>query len=143
MIDILAKAAIDALKKYAVPAAVAGGAALAAWYADKKVKEKTGKHIHEHAVDYVKSLWNRLKNWASGYLSEHENVRKVYLSAASIAAAAKRAQNEGVKFVKVKIFHQTIDDTHGKVIREEEVPLDQIDGVLEQAKTEPVLAMRY
>jgi hypothetical protein len=143
MIDILVRAAIDALKKNAVPVAVAAGSAVAAWAADKYVKKRTGKHIHEHAVDYVKSLWNRLKNWAQGYLANHENVRKVYLSAASIAAAAKRAQNDGTRFVKVKIFHQTIDDSQGKVIREEDVPLDQIYGVIEQAKTAPVLAMRY
>ena len=120
---------------------LAAGAAVVAWYTDIYVKKTTGKHIHEHAVDYVKKLWNRLKNWAKRYLAEHENVRKVYLSAVSIAANAKRAQNEGLNFVKVKIFHQTIDNPRGKVIREEEVPLDQIDGVIEQAKAAPVLAM--
>jgi MoxR-like ATPase len=123
--------------------AAAAGAAAAAWYADKYVKEKTGKHIHEHAVDYVKALWTRLKDWASKYLAEHERIRKVYLSAVSIAAAAKRARDAGQKFVRIKIFGQPIDNPTPKVIREEEVDLSQIDGFLQQAKTEPVLAMRY
>ena len=40
---------IDAIIK----GAIAIGAGVAAWYADKIVKEKTGKHIHEHAIDFV------------------------------------------------------------------------------------------
>lgn len=114
----------------------------------------TGKHVFDHAVDagsfviertaaYVKSLWKRLENWAKGYLSTHEDVLKVFLSATSIAASAKRAKDNGVKFVKVKIFHQTIHNARGKIIREEEVPLDQIDGVIRQAKSSPILAMRH
>ena len=117
-------------------------AGVAAWYADKYVKEKTGKHIHEHAVDYVKALWARLKNWALKYLAEHERVRKIYLSATSIAAAAKRAQNEGLKKVKVKVFGREINESQSKVIREEDVDLSRIAEVLEQAKNEPVLAVR-
>lgn len=120
--------------------ALAAGAA--AWYADKYVKEKTGKHIHEHAVDYVKALWARLKNWASKYLAEHEHIQKIYLSATSIAAAAKRAKNSGMKAVKIKIFGMDETAPKAAVIREEEVDLSQSDGVLEQARTEPILAMR-
>ena len=130
---------IDAIIKVTI----AIGAGVAAWYADKYVKEKTGKHIHEHAVDFVKSLWNRLKNWAQQYLSQHKTVRKVYTSTVSIMAATKRAYNKGERFVKVKIFGQTYDGPRAKVIKDEEVPIDQIGGVVNQAKTAPVLAMRH
>ncbi len=130
---------IDAIIK----GAIAIGAGVAAWYADKYVKEKTGKHIHEHAINFVKSLWNRLKNWAQQYLSEHEDVRKVYTSTVSIMAKMKRALNKGERFVRVKVFGQTYDGQRGKVLIEEDVPIDQIDGVIEQAKADPVLAMRY
>lgn len=129
---------IDAILK-GVGAIAAG---VAAWYADKYVKEKTGKHIHEHAVDYVKALWARLKNWARQYLAEHERIRKVYLSPINIASAAKRALNEGMKTVKIKVFGQEANERKPTVIREEEVDLSQIAGVLEQAKSNPVLAMR-
>ena len=117
-------------------------AAVAAWYTDKYVKEKTGKHIHEHALDYAQKLWARLKNWASKYLAEHERVRKVYLSAVSIAAAANRALDAGVKHVRLKIFGQLADKPTPIIIREEDVDLSQMDGILRQAKNEPVLAMR-
>lgn len=130
---------IDAIIK----GAIAIGAGVAAWYADKIVKEKTGKHIHEHAIDFVKSLWNRLKNWAQQYLSEHEDVRKVYLSVMSIIAAKKRAMNDRMNTVKVKLFGQTNVGSRSKVISDTEIPLDQYDGVIEQAKADPVLAMRY
>ena len=33
-----------------IKGAIAAGAAAAAWYADKYVKKKTGKHIHERQV---------------------------------------------------------------------------------------------
>lgn len=56
----------------------AAGAAAVAWYADKKVKEKTGKHIHQHAADFVAKLWRRLKDWALKYLDDHPAVKKVY-----------------------------------------------------------------
>ncbi len=130
---------VDAIIKLAGLAA----AGVAAWYTDKYVKEKTGRHIHEHVVDFVKSLWNRLKNWAQQYLSEHEDVSKVYLSVMSIIAAKKRAMNDCMNNVKVKVFGQTYDSPRGKVLIDEEVPIDQIGGVLEQAKAAPVLAMRY
>lgn len=120
--------------------ALAAGAA--AWYADKYVKEKTGKHIHEHAVDYVKALWARLKNWALKYLAEHDRVQKIYLSTVSIAAAAKRAQNAGMKNVKVKIFAREANESQPRVLREEDVDLSRIAEVLEHAKNEPVLAMK-
>lgn len=123
--------------------AAAAAAAAAAWYADKYVKEKTGKHIHEHAVDFVKNLWARLKNWAAQYLAEHERIQKVYLSAISIAAAAKRAQKKGLKFVRIKIFGQEIDAERQKILRNEDVDLSQIDEVMEQARREPILAMRH
>ncbi len=129
---------IDAILK-GVGAIAAG---VAAWYADKYVKEKTGKHIHEHAVDYVKALWARLKNWARQYLAEHERIQKIYSSAVSIAAAAKRAQNSGLKTVKVKLFGLEENKPEAKVVREEDVDLPDIGEVLEQAKKEPILAMR-
>jgi MoxR-like ATPase len=129
---------IDAILK-GVGAIAAG---VAAWYADKYVKEKTGKHIHEHAVDYVKALWARLKNWARQYLAEHERIQKIYLSAVSIAAAAKRAQNEGLKTVKIKVFGQEANERKSVDLREEKVDLPDIGEVLEQAKKEPILAMR-
>ena len=109
---------------------------------DGLVQGKTGKHIHEHAIDFVKSLWKRLTSWAKRYLAENATARKVYLSAVSIAAAAKRARNAGAKIVKVKLFGLKVRETRGIVIHEEDVPLGQIDGVIEQAKTAPVLAMR-
>ena len=129
---------IDAILK-GVGAIAAG---VAAWYADKYVKEKTGKHIHEHAVDYVKALWARLKNWARQYLAEHERIQTIYSSAVSIAAAAKRAQNSGLKTVKVKLFGLEENKPEAKVVREEDVDLPDIGEVLEQAKKEPILAMR-
>jgi MoxR-like ATPase len=120
----------------------AAAAAAAAWYVDKRVKEKTGKHIHEHAVDYVKALWKRLKNWAAQYLAEHKRIGKIYLSAVNIAAAAKRARNAGMKAARIKIFGQEAGVPQAKVIREEEVEISQIDDFLQQAKSEPVLALR-
>ena len=125
-----------------IKGAIAIGAGVAAWYADKYVKEKTGKHIHEHVIDFVKSLWARLRNWARQYLSTHEKVRKVYVSAISISAEWKKALNKGENFVRVKIFHQTFNNACGKHISEEQIPLDQVQGVIEQAKVAPVLAMR-
>lgn len=125
-----------------VKGAIAASAAVAAWYADKKVKERTGKHIHEHAVDFIRSLWARLRNWASKYLAEHESVCKVYLSAVSIAAAIKRAQNEGVKFFRMKVFAQEVRTPAPRVIKEETVTLDEADAVLQKAKTEAILAQR-
>lgn len=118
-------------------------AGVAAWYADEKVKEKTGKHIHEHVVDWLKVFWNRLREWARNYLAQHDRVRKIYLSPINIAAAAKRALNDGVQKVRVKIFGQSVDSKASETtLAYEDVPLDQISGVLEQAKREPILAVR-
>ena len=120
----------------------AAGAAAAAWYADKYVKKKTGKHIHQHVVDYVASLWNRFTNWAQQYLSAHPRVRKVYVSSIKIAAAIKRATNNGERFFKLQVLGSSGNATSGKVILEEDVPLEQGDAVLQKAQRTPVLAMR-
>lgn len=125
-----------------VKLAIAAGTAAAVWYTDKYVKQKTGKHIHEHAVDFVKKLWSRLKRWASAYLSEHESARKVYLSAVSVAASIKRARNDGVKYFRLKVFAQEDGAPKPRVIKEETVTLDEADAVLETAKKEAVLAYR-
>lgn len=130
----------DQIAKMLWKGAVAVAVGAAAWYADKKVKEKTGKHIHQHAADYVRKMWSRLKNWAENYLSTHPGTRKVYLSAVSIAAAIKRAKNKTERFIKVKIFAQDNEAFQSRVIKEEDVPLEQADDVLQQAKEEPVLA---
>lgn len=119
---------------------IAAGTAVAVWYADKYVKQKTGKHIHEHAVDFVKTLWSHLKRWALAYLSKHESVRKVYLSAVSVAASIKRARNDGVKYFRLKVFAQEDGAPKPRVIKEETVTLDKADAVLETAKKEAVLA---
>ncbi len=117
-------------------------AGIAAYAADRFVKNKTGKHIHEHAVDFVKKLWTRLRRWASAYLSEHESARKVYLSAVSVAASIKRARNDGVKYFRLKVFAQEDGVPKPRVIKEETVTLDEADAVLETAKKEAVLAYR-
>jgi len=126
---------LDQLVKIAI-------AGIAAYAADRFVKNKTGKHIHEHAVDFVKKLWTRLKHWASAYLSEHESARKVYLSAVSVAASIKRARNDGVKYFRLKVFAQEDGAPKPRVIKEETVTLDEADAVLETAKKEAVLAYR-
>ena len=126
---------LDQLVKIAV-------AGIAAYAADRFVKNKTGKHIHEHAVDFVTIMWQRLKNWAAQYLSGHPQVRKVYLSAVSIAAEIKKAKNQGLQFVRVKVFGKETVVPSAKVIKEEEVSLDEIGAVLQQAKTDPVLAQQ-
>ena len=125
-----------------IKGAIAAGAAAAAWYADKYVKEKTGKHIHEHAVDFVKNLWNRLKRWANQYLDEHPQVKEVYISAVNAAASIKRARNAGLEWFELKVFGKEPNATKSRVIKEETVALDQADAVLETAKTESVLACR-
>ena len=61
----------------------------------------------------------------------------------SIIAAKKRAMNDRMNTVKVKLFGQTNVGSRSKVISDTEIPLDQYDGVIEQAKADPVLAMRY
>lgn len=116
------------------------GVAAAAWYTDKYVKQKTGKHIHEHAVDFATKLWRRMKNWASRYLSEHPRIRKVYLSAVSIAAEIKKAKNRSRDFVQIKIFGKEASST--KHIFTEDIPLAEAQTVLRRAKTEAVLAQR-
>lgn len=126
---------LDQLAKIAV-------AGIAAYVVDHFVKKKTGKHIHEHAVDFVAKLWRRLKSWAARYLSEHPRVRKVYLSAVSIAAEIKKTKNQGLQFVRVKVFGKEPVISTAKVIKEEKVSLDDIDAVLQQAKMDPVLAQQ-
>lgn len=125
---------IDQLVKIAI-------AGIAAYAADRFVKNKTGKHIHEHAVDFVKALWTRLKRWAQKYLSEHPRIRKVYTSPINIAAAIKRATNTGLDFVRVKVFGQEVSGTR-KTIRTEDIPLDQAQAALDRAKTDSVLAQQ-
>ncbi len=125
-----------------VKLAIAAGAAAAAWYTDKYVKEKTGKHIHEHAIDFVKSLWNRLRRWANKYLDEHPKVKEVYISAVSVAAAIKRAKNAGQEWFELKVFGKEPRAKQSRVIKEETVTLDEADAVLETAKTEAILAQR-
>ena len=125
---------IDQLVKIAI-------AGIAAYAADRFVKNKTGKHIHEHAVDFVKALWTRLKRWAQKYLSEHPRIRKVYMSPINIAAAIKRATNTGLDFVRVKVFGQEVSGTR-KTIRTEDIPLDQAQAALDRAKTDSVLAQQ-
>ena len=125
---------IDQLVKIAI-------AGIAAYAADRFVKIKTGKHIHEHAVDFVKALWTRLKRWAQKYLSEHPRIRKVYTSPINIAAAIKRATNTGLDFVRVKVFGQEVSGTR-KTIRTEDIPLDQAQAALDRAKTDSVLAQQ-
>lgn len=117
-----------------------GAVAVAAWYADKKVKEKTGKHIHQHAADFVKKMWARLKNWAENYLAEHRDVQKIYLSAVSIAASIKRATNNAK--IAVKLFGKEYNRYECRVIKEENVTLEQADYVLQQANEYPTLALR-
>ena len=125
---------IDQLVKIAI-------AGIAAYAADRFVKNKTGKHIHEHAVDFVKALWTRLKRWAQKYLSEHPRIRKVYTSPINIAAAIKRATHTGLDFVRVKVFGQEVSGTR-KTIRTEDIPLDQAQAALDRAKTDSVLAQQ-
>lgn len=128
MLDLLVKGAI-----------ALGGYLLA----DQVVKKATGKHIHRHVVDFATKLWRRMKNWASRYLSEHRRVRKIYLSAVSIAAEIKKAEKKGVDFVRVKIFGKEAANKPPKVIRVfEDIPLSETDGVLARAKNDPVLAVR-
>ena len=122
-----------------VKGALAIGAAL---LVDAGVKELTGKHVHEHVIDFVKSLWARLTNWAQQYLSTHNNVRKVYVSSISILAEWKKAYNKGENFVKLKIFQLPIESRSAKVISDELVLIDQVQGILQQAKANSVLAMR-
>ena len=120
--------------------AVTAVSAIATWFADKYMKEKTGKHIHEHVVDFIAALWDRLKNWAKQYLSEHPLIRKVYISAISVAAKIKQAQNKGMDFLKLKVFAKEKDSTKPKVIKEEEIPLSEALSVLERARTDCILA---
>lgn len=132
----------DQIAKLLWKGAVAVAVGAAAWYADKKITEKTGKHIHQHAADFVKRMWARLKNWAENYLAEHPNARNVYISAISVAAAIKRAKNAGEQFFKVKILGEEDNATSPKVLLVENVSLEQADNILRQAKEEPILAMR-
>lgn len=127
MLDLLLKGAI-ALAGYTL--------------ADQVIEKTTGKHIHRHAVDFVTKLWRRLKNWAAQYLSGHPRVRKVYLSAVSIAAEIKKAKNKGLTFVRVKVFGKENSVPTAKIVKEEEVSLDEIDAVLQQAKANPILAVQ-
>lgn len=120
--------------------AVTAVSAVVTWFADKYIKEKTGKHIHEHVVDFVSTLWNRLKNWAEQYRSEHPLVNKIYVSAINAAATIKRAQNKGKDFFKLKVFAKEKDSTKAKVIKEEEIPLSEALSVLERARTDCILA---
>ena len=78
----------DQLGKLLGKAVFAAGAAALAWCADKYVKNKTGKHIHQHAADFVAKLWRRLKNWARKYLDDHPSVQKVYISSRSQLSSA-------------------------------------------------------
>ena len=130
MIDLLIKGGI------------ALGAGVAAWYADKKVKERTGRHIHEHAVDFAKKLWAGLRNWAEGYLAEHETILKIYTSAIQLAAAIKQAQNKGEEMVKMRIFGKEIHKPAPKVISDDPIPLSEALAMLDEVKRNPVLAMR-
>lgn len=127
MLDQLVKAAVLAVVAYA---------------ADRFVKNKTGKHIHEHAIDFATKLWRRLKAWASRYLRNHPRVRKVYLSAVSIAAEIKKAKDQGLQFVRIKVFGKDPVVPTAKVIKDEKVSLGEVDAVLQKAKTEAVLAIR-
>ena len=120
--------------------AVTAVSAIVTWFADKYIKEKTGKHIHEHVVDFVSALWNHLKNWAEQYLSEHPFIRKVCISAISVAATIKRAQNKGMDSFKLKVFAKEKDSTKAKVIKEEEIPLSEAQSVLERARADCILA---
>ena len=131
MIDLLIKGGI------------ALGAGVAAWYADKKVKERTGRHIHEHAVDFAKKLWAGLRNWAEGYLAEHETIRKIYTSPIQLAAAIKRAQNKVEEMVRVKIYGEDIRKTKPRVVRDDTIPLTDALALVPEIKQNPVLAMRY
>lgn len=117
-------------------------AGVAAWYADEKLKEKTGKHFHEHVVDWLKAFWSRLKEWAQNYLAQHDRVRKIYVSALGIAATAKKALKAGAEKVHINIFGQSVDSKKPIVVEDEEIPLEQVGSLLEQAKREPILAMR-
>ncbi len=125
---------LDQLVKIAI-------AGIAAYAADRFVKNKTGKHIHEHAVDFVKALWTRLKRWAQKYLADHPTVRKIYTSPINIAAEIKKAMNTGRDFVRVKVFGQEVSGAR-KTIRTEDIPLDQAQAALDHAKTDPVLAQQ-
>lgn len=132
----------DQIAKLLWKGAVAVVVAVAACYADKKVKEATGKHIHQHAADFVKKMWARLKNWAENYLAEHPDVQKIYLSAASIAASIKRATNNAEDFIAVKLFGKEYNRYECRVIKEENVTLEQADYVLQQANEDPTLALK-
>ncbi len=132
----------DQIAKLLWKGAVAVAVGAAAWYADKKVKEKTGKHIHEHAAEYVRKLWFRLKQWASDYINEHPTVQKVYISAVSVAAAIKRAKDKGERYFKLKVFAKEADVQAASVVSEEEVDLDESGNIMEKARTDNVLAIR-
>ena len=127
----------------AVKLAIGIGVAVAAWYTDKYVKKKTGKHIHQHVIGFVEKLWARWKAWAAKYLAEHPRVQTVFLDAVDIAATIKRAKDKGAQSFKFHIFGVQKNATQGKVIAEEDVPLDQAGQTLARAKKEPILAMRY
>lgn len=130
MIDLLIKGGI------------ALGAGVAAWYADKKVKERTGSHIHEHVVSFAKELWGRLRDWAKGYLAKHATTRKIYVSAIQLAAAIKRAKNKGEDMLKMRIYGQEIHKPAPTVIFDDTLPLSEGLAMLDEIKRNPVLAMR-
>lgn len=113
------------------------------WSTDKTVKEKTGKHIHQHAADFAVKCWERWTNWSRQYLDSHPNYKEIFIRATNIAAATKRAINMGMKFVRVEIFGLPVNSPSPIVIKIEDVPLDNIRGIQSRAKTNPILAMRY
>lgn len=115
------------------------GAVFAAWYADKYVTEKTGKHIHEHVTDFVSRLWQRLVDKAREYLDTHPTIHNAYLNAQNIAAAYKRALNEKRDKVRVAIFGDDLITNQPKLIACESVPVDECGNLLEEAYKNPML----
>lgn len=93
--------------------------------------------------DFVVKCWERWTNWAKQYLDSHPNYKEIFISAANIAAATKRAMDLGMKFVRVEIFGLPDNSPRPIVIKNEDVPLDNIRGIQSRADTNPILAMRY
>lgn len=109
-----------------------------------EVSKRAGDAVSQavkRAAAYVKSLLNRLKKWASDYISEHPAVETVYINAINMVAALKRAKQTGKRFFEMGISAKEAGSRSPRVIRYENVDISNSGEILENVNEDIVLAI--
>lgn len=92
-------------------------------------------------IAYVAYRWSQLKDWASNWLSQHPNCRRVICDAQWFAIECAAAIKRGSDKVRVPVAVENRYGNREKVVTEEEISLNCVDEFKKKMADDPVLAV--